>query len=398
MKTTLLLAIIALTISLCYSDKNAKNDVRIKNRDNKAIRMKNQLRKDRKKKKQRNRRMRKKEKKGNKRNRMKNRKTKKTKDEDNKPKCNVNNKINRIAAQTKAIKNLERIVGFAGLKFKKVENASTETAKQFADVAEAIGKFTNEGTSCEGSCSGTVCTAYQVLKACQETAKAACTYDFDTFNNEKDKRAECLKTLEGYADKCSNLNPNQETDCCGVNFNSTEGYDCDFSAQVEVARESYYRQCLKSSVSGSFGNCVSLVKGAAGMINSCYDPSIACPTSGATTAATASTESTQGPDNSGRIVNRNTFIEGIVSSVVSLLNVFLSQAMLFMNKLLPMIQSPMKPQLLFLPIIPMHFLQNPGQGRCWQMVTSQTQSLLATQNSQKGLELGSSLERNPWSL
>ena len=172
-----------------------------------------------------------------------------------------------------AIINIKKPNEILKKKAKSLEADTLKVPKMFQEAAEALGKVTEMGTKCLGECDQSVCNAYNLLSNCTESAKEACTFNFDKETELTTNEEECKAELGKMFLTCQD--ESNQGKCCTYTplLNATKPYGdfaqrCYFAEDIQVLRDARTR-CLDKDKPGSFGNCMSLLKSSSSMISKC---------------------------------------------------------------------------------------------------------------------------------
>ena len=231
-------------------------------------------------------------KKGKKGKKNKNRKKKQKQQQS----CSKTKTAQRARSWMNSIKNLNNIMKL--FNNKKENGTIKESLKTYFDEAATIlGRFTNNGTECEGTCDQEACDAFRVLSNCSNTAAETCQEPSSlTKRLNKTEEENCNFMLEEIIDSCESGN----SSCCsksnfsapGLSYNGTALIDCKYSNMTKDARNAR-KICFNKTLEGSLSYCMSFVQKSSGLASKCISD-VPCSSSStpASTSAQASTDMT----------------------------------------------------------------------------------------------------------
>ena len=195
--------------------------------------------------------------------------------------CKYENNQKKAQTWWNSNNNAKKI--YLNLVAKESNSKSEKTLEIFKMAADLLMEVTENGTKCKGGDpDAAVNAAMNVLNNCSITSLASCgpVPEFNTSVAEK-----CMIDLEEVKEQCLK----KEKACC--DFPSNISSACNASSNAIDMRK-IQKNCLNKTMSGSFRNCMSLVKEAAVMAMKCMpEQKPNCPSETTTTATTTATTS-----------------------------------------------------------------------------------------------------------
>jgi len=164
---------------------------------------------------------------------------------------------------TNRLRQVKRIVKWIS----QIQKKETKAATEFGEAAKALDEATNTGADCNGAlANNTVKAEVLELNNCSASAKAACAPE-NYANVSESEAKNCVDILElsvnstkaWLSDPKTSTYPPVYPDQTCVDFAK------DKEPIVKTARET----CIGTGTTGSFGQCSSILKKAAGLIKSC---------------------------------------------------------------------------------------------------------------------------------
>merc|ERR1712131_1464 len=162
---------------------------------------------------------------------------------------------------TNRLRQVKRIVKWIS----QLEKKKTKAATEFAEAAKALDEATNTGSDCDGAlANNTVKADVLELNNCSASAQALCTPPANVSDSVAKNCVDILElsvnsTKAWLSDPKTSTFPPVYPDPTCVAFAK------DKESIVKTARE----DCIGTTKTGSFGQCSSILKKAAGLIKSC---------------------------------------------------------------------------------------------------------------------------------
>lgn len=203
----------------------------------------------------------------------------------------LENYATKAVQMKNVLKNLIRVGKLVRGKYQNVENSTSMASFRFLAMSKILGKVTENGTDCRGSCIQDACDKYTLLKECPSTAKAACSMSYN-YNSDTGNRDTCLATLNNIINTCSS---NKTGKCCG-NWTELQNldYSCNYTSIFEDTK-AVRKTCVIDMTNGSYKLCMSYIKDSGDLIDGCWSNAEQCSSTSTLSSNTDSLSSSDDP-------------------------------------------------------------------------------------------------------